>query len=168
LPLEKFLLWRHEHTPAVANHIRPLGYMNLCADAIHNLLDGMIIGASYLASVPVGIATTVAVIAHEIPQELGDLFVLLYAGYSRKKALLFNFLSAGTAVLGTVLALVIGAKVKSFSVAVLPFAAGGFIYIAGSDLVPELHKETSFLKSVVQLIAIGMGIALMLCLMLLD
>ena len=166
--LEKFLLWRHEHTMEFGEQIHPVGYMNLFADAIHNFMDGVIIGASFLVSVPIGIATTLAVISHEIPHELGNFFVLLYAGFSRSKALLFNFLSACTAILGTVLALVIGAKVQSFSVAVLPFAAGGFIYIAGSDLVPELHKETSFPKSFGQMIAMGMGIGLMLCLTLLD
>jgi zinc and cadmium transporter len=99
---------------------------------------------------------------------IGSLASIGYAGFSRSKALLFNFLSACTAILGTVLALVIGAKVQSFLVAVLPFAAGGFIYIAGSDVVPELHKETSFPKSFGQMIAMGMGIGLMLCLTLLD
>jgi zinc and cadmium transporter len=87
----------------------------------------MIIGASYLVSVPIGIATTLAVIAHEIPHELGNFFVLLYAGFSRSRALLFNFLSACAAILGTVLALVIGSSAESFSAAVLPVAAGGFI-----------------------------------------
>jgi zinc and cadmium transporter len=166
--LEKFLRWRHEHTLEFERHIHPVGYMNLFADTIHNCIDGMIIGASYLVSVPIGIATTLAVIAHEIPHELGNYFVLLYAGFSRRRALLFNFLSACAAILGTVIALVIGSSVKSFSLAVLPIAAGGFIYIAGSDLVPELHKETSFPKSVAQMFAMGAGIGLMLCLTLLE
>ena len=166
--LEKFLLWRHEHTLEFGHHIEPVGYMNLFADAVHNFIDGMIIGASYLVSVPIGIATTLAVIAHEIPHELGNFFVLLYAGFSRSRALLFNFLSGCAAILGTVLALVIGSSTESFSAAVLSVAAGGFIYIAGSDLVPELHKERSFPKSVAQLIAIGAGIGLMLCLTLME
>jgi len=166
--LEKFLLWRHEHTLEFADHIHPVGYMNLFADAIHNLIDGMIIGSSYLVSLPIGIATTLAVISHEVPHELGNFFVLIYAGFSRKRALLFNFLSACTAILGTLMALLIGSTVESFSAAVLPFAAGGFIYIAGSDLVPELHKETSFPKSVIQMIAMGAGIGLMWCLTLLK
>jgi zinc and cadmium transporter len=131
-------------------------------------MDGIIIGASYLASLPVGLATTLAVVSHEIPHELGNFFVLLYAGFSRSKALLFNFLSASVAILGTILALLIGSRVEPFSTVVLPFAAGGFIYIAGSDLVPELHKETSFPKSVVQMIAMGVGIGLMLLLLLLE
>src|SRR5947207_2203920 len=112
----------------------------------------------------IGLAT----ISHEIPHELGNFFVLLYAGFSRSRALLFNFLSACAAILGTVLALVIGSSATSFSAAVLPVAAGGFIYIAGSDLVPELHKERSFPKSVAQLMAIGTGIGLMLCLTLIE
>src|SRR5690349_16020238 len=89
--LEKFLLWRHEHVLESRDHIRPVGYMNLFADAIHNFIDGLIIGASYLVSLRIGIATTLAVVSHEIPHELGNFFVLLYAGFSRKKALLFNF-----------------------------------------------------------------------------
>lgn len=162
--LEKFLLWRHEHVLESRDHIRPVGYMNLFADAVHNFIDGLIIGASYLVSVRIGIATTLAVVSHEIPHELGNFFVLLYAGFTRNRALLYNFLSAAAAVVGTLLALLVGSNAERFSAAVLPFAAGGFIYIAGSDLVPELHKETSFPKSVAQMIAIGAGIGLMLCL----
>jgi len=164
--LEKFLLWRHEHTPE--STIRPVGYMNLLADAIHNSMDGMIIGASYLVSLPIGIATTLAVICHEIPHELGNFFVLLYAGFSRRRALLFNFLSAIFAVLGTVLSLLIGSRIQGFATFMLPFAAGGFIYIAGSDLLPELHKETHPLKSAAQLIAMVTGVGLMLLLKLLG
>src|SRR5215467_7427757 len=166
--LEKFLLWRHEHTLEFEHHIEPVGYMNLFADAIHNFIDGLIIGAAYLVSLPIGIATTLAVISHEIPHELGNFFVLLYAGFSRSRALLFNFLSACAAILGTVLALVIGSNAGSFAAAVLPVAAGGFIYIAGSDLVPEMHKERSFPRSVAQMAAIGAGIGLMLCLTLME
>ena len=94
--LERFLLWRHAHDLERPQQIKPVGYMNLWADAIHNFTDGLIIGASYLASVRIGIATTVAVSLHEIPSEMGDFFVLIYAGFPRSKALFYNFLS-GTA-----------------------------------------------------------------------
>jgi zinc and cadmium transporter len=166
--LEKFLLWRHQHTVDTENTLHPVGYMNLIADGVHNLIDGIIIGASYLVSIPVGLATTVAVVLHEIPQEIGDFGVLIYAGFSRTKALSFNFLSATLSIVGAIAALLVGSKVTSFSSVMVPFAAGGFVYIAGSDLIPELHKESSPLRSVVQLAAMGAGVGLMLLLILLE
>jgi zinc and cadmium transporter len=166
--LEKFLRWRHEHVFASTHSIHPVGYMNLLADAVHNFIDGIIIGASYVISVPVGIATTLAVIFHEIPHELGNFFVLLYAGFTKTKALFFNFLSALFAILGTIIALLVGSRVENFSAMMLPLAAGGFIYIAGSDLVPELNKEVELSKSIIQLLAIGAGVGMMLLLTLLE
>jgi zinc and cadmium transporter len=142
--------------------------MNLLADGAHNFFDGMIIGASYVVSLQVGIATTMAVVFHEIPHELGNFFVLLYAGFTKTRALFFNFLSALFAVLGTIIALLVGSRVEDFSSVMLPVAAGGFIYIAGSDLVPELNKESKLGKSVVQLLAIGLGVGLMLLLDMLE
>jgi zinc and cadmium transporter len=166
--LEKFLLWRHQHTMETGGAVRRLGYMNLLADGVHNMIDGMIIGVSYQVSLSVGIATTTAVIFHEIPHELGNFFILLYAGFSKSKALFFNFISGCFAILGTVAALMIGARVESFSLLMLPLAAGGFIYIAGSDLVPELNRESDLGKSIVQLIGIIIGVGLMLLLTLLE
>jgi zinc and cadmium transporter len=162
--LEKFLLWRHQHTLESSNRIQPLGYLNLIADGVHNLIDGMMIGASYLVSLPIGIATTLAVVFHEIPQEIGDFGILLNAGFTKRRALFFNFLSATLALLGTALALVIGSTLESFSAVMLPFTAGGFIYIAGSDLLPELQKELAPTKSLLQFVAIAAGIGLMLIL----
>jgi zinc and cadmium transporter len=166
--LEKFLLWRHEHVLEADHSIRPVGYMNLLADGVHNFIDGAIIGASYVVSLHVGIATTMAVIFHEIPHELGNFFVLVYAGFTRKRALFFNFLSAVFAILGTIISLLVGARVENFSSVMLPLAAGGFIYIAGSDLVPELNKESRLGKSAVQMLAIGLGVGLMLLLDMLE
>ena len=166
--LEKFLRWRHQHTLEANHSIHPVGYMNLLADGVHNLIDGMIIGASYLISLPVGIATTIAVIFHEIPHELGNFFILLYAGFTKIKALLFNFLTGLFAILGTLVALLVGSRVEDFSAVMLPLAAGGFIYIAGSDLVPELNKESDLSKSVIQLIAIAVGVGLMLLVAMLE
>lgn len=166
--LEKFLLWRHEHALNAGSSIRPVGYMNLFADGVHNMIDGMIIGASYAMSLRIGIATTTAVVFHEIPHELGNFFVLLYAGFTKKRALFFNFLSAVFAILGTVISLFVGSRVENFSVVMLPLAAGGFIYIAGSDLVPELNKEVAPWKSLVQFAAIGTGVGLMVLLTLLE
>ncbi len=166
--LEKFLLWRHQHTLESSTPIHAVGYMNLFADAVHNLIDGMIIAASYLVSFPVGIATTVAVIFHEIPHELGNFFVLLYAGFTKTKALFFNFLTGLFAILGTLVALSVGSEAEDFSSFMLPLAAGGFIYIAGSDLVPELNKEVALSKSLVQLVAIATGVGLMLLVTLVE
>jgi len=164
--LEKFLLWRHEHVLEPGHATHPVGYMNLLADALHNFIDGMIIAASYMVNYQTGVATTLAVIFHEIPHELGNFFVLLYAGFTKTKALLFNFLSALAAILGTIIALAVGSKVQNFAQMILPLAAGGFIYIAGSDLVPELNKEVRLSKSLVQMIAIGAGVGLLLLAML--
>jgi zinc and cadmium transporter len=166
--LEKFLLWRHQHTLESDDHVHPLGYMNLFADGVHNLIDGMIIGASYLVSLPIGIATTTAVVFHEIPHELGNFFILIHAGFTRGRALFFNFLSATLAILGAVISMVVGSNVTNFSAFMLPLAAGGFIYIAGSDLIPELHKEPNPAKSFAQLVSMAAGVGLMLLLLLLE
>ncbi len=155
--LEKFIHWRHCHKGKCDVH--PFAYLNLIGDGVHNFIDGLLIAASYLASFQIGIATTIAVIAHEIPQEIGDFGVLVYGGFTRAKALFYNFLSALTAVAG---ALIGYFSVAYFNTAVLvPFAAGGFIYIAATDLIPELHKKTKISESVEQLIFIVVGIGLM-------
>jgi zinc and cadmium transporter len=161
--LEKFLRWQHKHTGADDGHaLEPVGYLNLFADGVHNYLDGLLIGASYLINVPIGITTTIAVLLHEIPQEIGDLGVLIHVGFSKRRALLFNFLSALLAVLGAITALILGEISQAFAAVMLPVTAGGFIYIAGSDLVPELQKENSLSKSAVQFTGLAAGAALML------
>lgn len=161
--LEKFLRWRHAHEfeGAIQRGIEPVGYLNLFADATHNLIDGMLVGAAYTVSLSVGLATTVAIILHEIPQELGDFGVLIHAGLSRERALLFNFISGLLAVVGAAVSLVASNSVANFSSFMLPFTAGSFIYIAGCDLLPELQKEREALRSVVQLIAFVCGLGLM-------
>lgn len=164
--LEKFIHWRHCHIPTSPHHPHPLAVMNLVGDGAHNFIDGLVIGASYLVSVPVGVATTIAVILHEIPQEIGDFGVLLHAGLSKKRALFFNFLSAIAAVVGTMVALICGSG--EIAIMIIPFAAGGFIYIAGSDLIPELHKETNPKKSAVQLAAFLAGVGIMLLLLMAE
>ena len=168
--LEKFLHWRHEHVLQHSNQpqIQAVGVINLVADGLHNLIDGMLIGASYLAGLPVGIATTLAVVLHEIPQEIGDFAILLHAGFSRARALFFNFLSASFAIIGAVISLMIGAEAEKFSSFMLPLTAGTFIYMAGSDLVPELQKEHDLSKSLLQFIAMSIGVGLMLLLLLLE
>ncbi len=167
--IEKFIRWRHcHHLSTTHDHPHPLAFMNLMGDAVHNFIDGLIIGASYLASVQVGIATTLAVIFHEIPQEIGDFGVLLHGGFSRQKAILFNFLVALTAVLGALVAIAIGSFAQDLTLFMLPFAAGTFIYIAGSDLIPELHKESEAGESAVQLFWFLLGIGVMLALLMLG
>lgn len=166
--LEKFVHWRHCHVPTSHHHPHPFAVMNLIGDSLHNFIDGLVIGASYLISMPVGIATTLAVFLHEIPQEIGDFGVLLHGGFNKGKALLINFLTALTSVLGTVIALLIGSRAEAFSLVLLPLTAGGFIYIAGSDLIPELHKEVTPSKSILQLFSILIGIGLMVLLLLLE
>jgi zinc and cadmium transporter len=160
--LEKFLHWHHhEGLEGAEPEVHPVGKMILVSDGLHNFIDGLIIAASYLVSVEVGVATTVAVILHEIPQEIGDFGVLLHAGYSKAKALFFNFVSALFALLGAAVALFLGSASEAFALWLAPIAAGGFIYIALTDLIPELHKTKSVRHSVVQLAAIVVGVLAM-------
>lgn len=166
--VEKLIQWRHCHIPTSTEHPHPFAFMNLLGDAVHNFIDGIIIGASYLAGLPLGFATTLAVVFHEIPQEMGDFGVLLYGGFSKPRALLFNFLSATTAVLGAIIALTLGLYVQNITVFLVPLAAGVFIYIASSDLIPELHKETEPRRSALQLLTFILGIIVMLSLILLE
>lgn len=166
--LEKFVRWRHCHLPTTENHPHPVVFMNLIGDAVHNLIDGMIIAASFLISFPIGLATTLAVILHEIPQEIGDFSILIHGGLSINRALFLNFLSALMALLGAVISLVIGPYVKDYALIVMPITAGGFIYMAGSDLIPSLHDECDPKRSGIQFLAILLGIAVMLLLLLLG
>ncbi|KKW05343.1 MAG: hypothetical protein UY41_C0055G0006, partial [Candidatus Moranbacteria bacterium GW2011_GWE1_49_15] len=141
--LEKFIHWRHCHEAGCPEHSHALPSMILVGDGLHNFIDGMIIAASYLISIPVGIATTIAVLFHEIPQEIGDFGVLVHGGFSKTKALFYNFASASTSVLGAVLVLVASSYSENAEIFLVPFAAGGFIYIATADIIPELHKHKS-------------------------
>jgi len=166
--MEKMIHWHHNHIPMVEHQIHPFAYTNMIGDVLHNFIDGLIIGASYLLSVPAGIATTIAVVLHEIPQEIGDFGVLLHAGFSKSRALFLNFISALTAILGAVIALWLGGSIGEIQSILIPIAAGGFIYIAGSDLIPELHKETKISKSILQLLAFVLGIGVMALLLLIE
>lgn len=166
--IEKIVHWQHCHMPQTKEHTHPFAIVNLVGDGVHNFIDGMIIGASYLVNIPVGIATTIAVIFHEIPQEIGDFGVLLHGGFSKSKAILFNFLSAATSVFGGIIAIVASTKLPAISEALIPLAIGGFIYIAGADLIPELHKNFETKKSILELIAFIAGILVMALLLLLE
>ena len=167
--IEKVVHWHHFHFPLEKGHAHPFAVMNLIGDIVHNFIDGMIIAASYLVSIPVGIATTIAVILHEIPQEISDFGVLLHGGFTKAKALFYNFLTALTAVLGAVVALIIGSSAESLTTFLVPFAAGSFIYIAGSDLIPELHRgEFDWKSSLMQFAAIAFGVLVMYILLLVE
>ena len=157
--MEKFLYWRHCHDEDCKVH--SFAYLNLIGDGLHNFVDGALIAGSFLISASLGLTTTLAVVFHEIPQELGDYGVLVYGGFARKKALTYNFLSAATAVLGALTAYILSSQVQSLPALLVPFAAGGFIYIAATDLMPELHKRTQPRDSLVQLLTLLAGIVLM-------
>jgi zinc and cadmium transporter len=174
---EKSLHWHHHSTldkdihraemsslHSQGTHKHPLGTMILFSDGIHNFLDGIIIGASYFVSIEVGIATTIAVVLHEIPQEIGDFGVLIHSGYSRARALFMNFMSALAAVLGAAVALLLHEFSEAAMLWIVPVAAGGFIYIAAADLIPELHKMKRPQQSFLQLLMIVVGVASMLLL----
>lgn len=165
--VEKIIHWRHCHA-VDGGHAHPFAVMNLYGDAVHNFIDGILIAGSYLVSIPVGIATTLAVLFHEIPQEIGDYGVLLHGGFSRGKALLFNFLIALTAVGGVILTLLLNSFFGGLAAILVPFAAGTFLYIAGSDLIPELHKDIGVRKALLQLIAFVAGMAVMGALLFLE
>ena len=161
--MEKFLHWHHSHdVEHLEPHPKSYGYISLFADGIHNFTDGILIAAGWMAGPEIGIATTLAVVIHEIPQEISDFGILVHAGFTPGKALWLNFYAALTAILGTIITLVIGTSVESLSRWVLPIAAGGFIYLAGTDLMPELNKERSWRKSLIQLVMIIAGLLLML------
>ncbi len=174
--LEKVLHWHHSHdthsieedsdlcascNEKLSQNVKPLGKMIIFSDALHNILDGALIASAFLLSPGAGFAATIAVLLHEIPQEIADFGVLLHSGYSKTKAMLFNFLSALSAFLGAGLVFV----AQSFAEAAMPvfsaFAAGSFLYIAMSDLIPELHKKQSTMEIVKQIIIIVIGISLM-------
>lgn len=173
--LEKFIHWHHCHAGGEHcheeheehKHTKPLGYLTLFGDGLHNFVDGLIIGASYLVDVNVGIATTVAVLLHELPQELGDFGLLIHSGFSRGKALAFNFISALAAVVGVGVAY-LSTDAELLHRVLVPFAVGNFIYIACADIIPELHREERWQKSVLQLVFFILGIALMAALLLLE
>jgi len=158
--LEQFLQWRHQHT--ATPQVKPFSHLILVSDSVHNFIDGLIIAASFVTSFPLGIATTLAVALHEIPQELGDFAVLVYGGFSKKRALTFNFVSALTAILGGIIGYFASSILQASIVYLLPFAAGNFIYIAAADLIPEIKHRVSLRRSMLHFGVFIIGIAIML------
>lgn len=160
LLIERFLHWRHCHDDSCQAHAHSFTKMILIGDGVHNIIDGIIIAVSFMVSIPLGVATTIAVIAHEIPQEIGDFNVLVYGGYSPKRALRWNFISALTAFVGAFVGWNVGASEEMFSI-LLPLTAGGFIYISTVDLLPEIHREKSLKKSILALLFFLLGLGAM-------
>jgi len=157
--IEKFFHWRHCHDGKCEVH--PVSYLILYGDAIHNFLDGLIIASSFIISIPFGIITSILVMAHELPQEIGDFAVLVYGGFEKNKALFYNFFAQLTCVLGGIIGFYY-LKTYNYSAYILPFAAGGFIYIAVMDLIPELFKEKNKIKIIINILAIIAGLLLLL------
>jgi zinc and cadmium transporter len=158
---EKIICWHHCHVPVSSHHIHSFALMNMVGDVFHNFLDGVIIAASFLVNPGVGVATTTAVVFHEIPHEIGNFGILLHGGFSKQKALFYNFLTACVAIVGAILTLIFSGYIVGISVYLSALAAGNFIYIAGSDLIPELHKDEDTKNGIIQLIFILAGIGVM-------
>ncbi len=166
--LERFILWQHSHGEH-KEEVHSMTYMVIIGDGVHNLIDGMVIAASFLVSIPLGIATTLAVIFHEIPQELGNFAILVHGGFSKAKALWYNFLSALTAIIGAVIVLIFMRGTEGEPpVFLLSLAASGFIYIALTDIIPYLNREKGIKKSLFQLVWIILGALVMALLLFLE
>lgn len=158
--LEKLLHWHHSHERVCSTEVHPVAHMVLIANLAHNLIDGMLIAAAFLMSTEVGVVTTLAIVLHEIPQEISSFNVVVSLGIRVRKALAMNLLSMLTSLGGALYILVIGSG--RLAEMIVPMSAGGFLYIALSDLVPRLHHErTSLRQAVVQAVAIGSGVLLM-------
>jgi len=164
--LEKMVIWRHCHTEDCEAHVPDMdkvrnaatGNLILIGDGIHNMVDGVLIAAAFLTDVHLGVVTSIAVIAHEIPQELGDFAVLLHSGFSRGKALVYNMLTSLTTVIGGVVAFYSLSLANRIVPYVLAVAASSFIYIAVADLIPGLHKRPELSATVQQIVLIAFGV----------
>ena len=157
--IERFVLWFHHHEST--NGIKPTIFLITFGDFIHNFIDGLAIAATFLANPSLGIATTVAIAAHEIPQEISDFSLYIHSGLSKTKTILLNLFSALTAIAGGIIGFYFLNSVKYGLPLLLSFSAGIFIYIAGSDLIPGLHKHFSEQRKWVQTIPFILGIILM-------
>ncbi|MFA5128957.1 MAG: ZIP family metal transporter [Patescibacteria group bacterium] len=164
--IEKVLQWRHCHKEKCEVHT--FGYMTLLGDGAHNFIDGLIIAAAFVEGTSLGLVVTAVVILHEVPQEIGDFGTLLYSGFQKKKALLMNFLSAVTAVAGGIIGYFLANASESFVNVLIPFAAGGFIYIGASDLLPEIRKTTKIKESIGTLAMFILGVVIVYLMRFLD
>jgi zinc and cadmium transporter len=165
LIIEKFIHHEHGHACDTKHHkahghAYALAPINLIGEAIHNFIDGLVIAGAYAVNISLGIAATISIIFHELPQEMADIGVLLYSGMSRKKALWYNFLSGLAAVLGAVVGVLFLTKINGFERFIIPFAAGNFLYIAASNLVPQLHRKCGIKDTLLHLFGISLGIGI--------
>lgn len=159
--LEQFISWHHHHTREHPE-ITSFSYLILVGDTIHKFIDGLVIAASFLSGSSIGVTTSLAVAFHEIPQEIGDFGVLVYGGFKRNKALLFNFISSLFIILGGVFGFFLSGKIGERILYLLPFASGAFLYIACSDLIPEIKEKISSKKSFLHFFVFLLGLSLML------
>ncbi len=157
--LERVLCWRHCHNAQCDAH--SFTYLNLVGDSIHNFVDGIIIAAGFLVDPGLGLVTTAVVILHEVPQELGEFGVLIYGGFTRRRAILLNLLTALTALAGGAVGYFFSLYVRGLQIPLVAFAAGGFVYIALADLVPELHKRRRPAESAAQFVLMLGGLGLL-------
>jgi len=163
--LEQFIHWHHCHRMP-SEHKHPVTYLILISDGVHNFLDGLAIGAAFVIDVRLGLATTLAIAMHEIPQELGDFGILIHGGWKKAKALLFNFFSGLTALAGGIIAWLLAGNIEI--VYLLPFAAGNFIYIAASDLIPEIKHHDHASRNILHFLAFVLGIGFMYLLLFVE
>jgi zinc and cadmium transporter len=159
--LERYLKWHHCHKNNGCE-VHTFTYMSLIGDGLHNFIDGLVVVSAFAISKELGVATAFAVAAHELPQELGDFGLLFHGGFSKIKALFWNFVSSLTAIAGAVVGYFMISSFHDITSFFLPFAAGGFLYIAMSDLIPELHKEPKMSKSIFNFMLFAVGILFML------
>jgi zinc and cadmium transporter len=159
--MEDFIKWHHHHS-AVHKEIKSFSYLILLSDTLHNFLDGVIIAVAFLTNLQVGVAVSLAVMSHEIPQEIGDFAVLIFGGVKKKKALLFNFISGLFALLGGIAGFLFLAKINNALIFLLPFAAGNFIYIACSDLIPHIKEKTNLKSGLFNFSLFILGIVFMI------
>lgn len=165
--LEKLVLWRHchhdhceAHDAQVAAHDHGRsGLLIMVGDTFHNFVDGILIAAAFLESTELGIITALAIVAHEIPQEVGDYLILLHSGYSKARALVFNLLSSLATVVGALLAYLALSELTAWIPTLLGLAAASMIYVAVADLIPGLHKRTELGATLQQILLIGLGVA---------
>lgn len=158
--LEQFIHWHHHH--AATHEHEPVSYLVLLSDTVHNFIDGLVIAGAFLLSVELGLVTAAAIALHEIPQEIGDYGVLVYGGFDRLHALVLNYITQATVILGGIAGYFFSGFVQGVPAFLLPFAAGTFIYIASSDLIPEIKHEDDVRKAGLYFVVFVVGILLML------
>jgi len=159
--LEQLISWHHHHATSHPK-IMPFSYLTLISDGIHNFIDGLVMAASFMVNFHIGITTALAIALHEIPQEIGDFGVLVYGGFDKAKALILNYISAITVVVGGIVGFLMYGWIGESITLLLPFAAGNFIYIASTDLIPEIRFKQSIVKSLTRFTVFLAGIGLMI------